>query len=63
MPNRTNIFDSKSGIYGSPVAPNNLNGIKLPQNPEVSTPETSNRKGIQDVTPGANNDILPSPVI
>ena len=58
------VYDNRfnrSGIYGSPVA--SLGDIKLPKNPNISTPKTVQRGGITDPTPGKNNDILPDPTV
>jgi len=56
-----NLFN-KQGIYGSPL-PSGLNNIRIPKNPEMSTPETVKRSGgaIESRNSGnKNGDLLPS---
>jgi len=55
-----NLFN-RSGIYGSPLS-SGLNDMRLPKNPEMSTPETVKRAGgaIEPRSSGnENGDLLP----
>jgi len=56
-----NLF-SRQGIYGAPL-PSGLNNLRLPKNPEMSTPSTVKRAGgaVESRNSGnKNEDLLPS---
>ena len=53
---------NKQGIYGAPL-PSGLNNLRLPRNPEMSTPSTVKRAGGAIESRGSGNkneDLLPS---